>query len=215
LKLRYGIPVTAELVVKDNQGWYPKLLIHYFLTIGREHLAQRDAAIARQLIEQGNGSIFLPDFNRSQLGAAVGTMEILGIPVLLQDEGRELKNTDEDLKAMAALALANRASIKTALGIGLPANATPITIIRRLLDKIDYGLKCVRRESASQKRVRVYQVVTPSDGRFEVFKHWLASEVPLLSPQTSWLDEHSSEVNSQVNCMNLDESEYVQLSLSF
>jgi len=24
LKLRYGIPVTAELVAKDDDGWYPK-----------------------------------------------------------------------------------------------------------------------------------------------------------------------------------------------
>jgi len=40
-------------------------------------------------------------------------MEILGIPVLIQDHGRELKNTDEDLRAMAAIALSNRSWIKT------------------------------------------------------------------------------------------------------
>ncbi len=215
LKRRYGIPVTAQLVVKDDQGWYPKLLLHYYLTLGREHLAQRDAAVARQLIEQGDGSIFLPDFNRSQLGAAVGTMEILGVRALLQSEGRELKNTDEDLREMATLALSNRASLKTALRIGLPAKATPIVIVRRLLDKIGYGLRCIRRESKTQNRVRVYQVVNPEDGRFEVFRHWLASEEQLLSSPFSGLDEHSPEFNSQVVSVNSDESEYVQLCLSF
>jgi hypothetical protein len=215
LQRRYGVPITAQLVLKDDQGWYPKLLLHYYLTVGREHLAQRDAAIARQLIELGDGSIFLPDFNRSQLGAAVGTMEILGIPALLQSGGRELRNTDEDLRAMSALALSNRASIKTALRIGLQAKATPITIVKRLLDKIGYGLRCVRRESAARNRVRVYQVVNPNDGRIEIFRQWLASEGQLLGTQTSWLDQCSQKVNSQVPSIELDELEYVQLCLSF
>jgi hypothetical protein len=215
LKLRYGIPVTAQLVVKDDEGWYPKLLLHYFLTLGREHLTRRDAAMARRLIELGGGSIFLPDFNRSQLGAAVGTMELLGVPVLLQDEGRELTSTDEDLKAMVKLALSNRASIKTTLGIALAKNATPITIVRRLLDKVGYGLNCIGRQSKSSKRVRVYQVVNPLDGRFEVFRHWLASEVQLLEVQTCWLDERSLNINQPVEQTDADESEYIQLSLNF
>ncbi|HEY9669266.1 MAG TPA: plasmid replication protein, CyRepA1 family [Coleofasciculaceae cyanobacterium] len=215
LKQRYGIPVTAQLVAKDDQGWHSKLLLHYFLTMGREHLAQRDAAVARQLIELGSGNIFLPDFNRSQLGAAVGTMDILGIPVLLQDESRELKNTDEDLKAMAALALSNRASIKTTLGIGLSANSTPITIVRRLLDKIGYGLRCVRRESAAQNRVRVYQVDNPNDGRLEVFKHWLASNEQLWATQAAWVEMPSPEVTNQIEAVDLAKSDYVQLCLSF
>ncbi len=208
LKRRYGVAVTEELVVKDDRGWYPQLLLHYYLTIGREHLTQRDAAVARQLIEQGNGSIFLPDFNRSQLGAAVGMMEVLGLPVLLQSGGRELRSTDEDLREMAALALSNRASIKTALGIGLHIKATPITIVRRLLDKIGYGLNCIGRDGKSQNRVRVYQVVNPEDGRNQVFGQWLASD-------KGWLDKRSPQVNSLVASVDSDESEYVQLCLSF
>jgi hypothetical protein len=215
LKKRYGIPVTTQLVVKDDQGWYPKLLLHYYLTIGRDYLAHRDAAVARQLIELGDGGIFLPDFNRSQLGAAVGTMEILGIPALLQDEGRELRNIDEDLRSMAALALSNRASIKTALGIKLAVKATPIMILRRLLDKIGYGLKCIRRESKAQNRVRVYQVVNPQDGRIEVFGHWLASESQLLGTPLYWSNEFSPQVNTQVPFVDSNSSEYVQLCLSF
>jgi hypothetical protein len=215
LKQRYGIPVTAQLVTQDDQGWYPKLLLHYYLTIGRDYLAQRDATVARELIESGNGSIFLPDFNRSQLGAAIGTMDILGMPTLLQSGERELRNTDEDLREMAALALSNRASIKTALGIKLAANATPITIVRRLLDKIGYGLKCLRRESLTGKRVRVYQAVTPQDGRVEVFQYWLASESQRWDTSLSGLEECASYLNSQIVSVNSHESKYVQLSLDF
>jgi hypothetical protein len=215
LKRRYGIPVTAQLVTQDDQGWYPKLLLHYYLTIGRDYLAQRDATVARELIESGNGSIFLPDFNRSQLGAAIGTMDILGMPTLLQSGERELRNTDEDLREMAALALSNRAPIKTALGIKLAANATPITIVRRLLDKIGYSLKCLRRESLTGKRVRVYQAVTPQDGRIEVFQYWLASESQRWDTSSSGLEESASYFNSQIVSANSDESKYIQLSLDF
>ncbi|MEQ9671031.1 plasmid replication protein, CyRepA1 family [Coleofasciculus sp. G2-EDA-02] len=209
LKQRYRIPVTAQLVAKDDQGWYQKLLLHYFLTIGRDHLAQRDAAMARRLIELGGGSIFLPDFNRSQLGAAVGTMELLGVPVLLADRGRELRGTDQDLKAMARLALIGRASIKTTLGIGLASNATPIRIVRRLLDKIGYGLQCIGRESKRLNRVRVYQVVHPSDGRFEVFQQWLAQSCEVLEKSHQRLDACSTEAKIDAGV------DYVQLCLNF
>ncbi len=224
LKQRYGIPVTAQLVAQDDAGWYPKLQLHYFLTVGREYLAQRDAACAQMLIELGDGSIFLPDFNRSQLGAAVGTMELLGVPVLLQS-GRELRSTDEDLRAMAALALSNRAALKTTLGIGLAKNAAPITIVRRLLEKIGYGLRCVGRtrqasctkaaptKGISRSRVRVYQVVNPDDGRFEVFKHWLAMDGKLSTIETNWQDSRSSLIGNTNVAVDLEEVEYVQLCL--
>jgi len=212
LKQRYRIPVTAQLVAKDDDGWYQKLLLHYFLTLGRDHLAQRDAVMARKLIELGGGSIFLPDFNRSQLGAAVGTMELLGVPVLLSDRGRELRGTDEDLQAMARLALSNRASIKTTLGIGLARNATPIRIVRRLLDKIGYGLQCIGRESKRLNRVRVYQVVHPSDGRFEVFQQWLAHSCEVLEKSHQRLDACSKEANNKAD---VDAGvDYVQLCLN-
>ncbi|MBD2014556.1 DUF3854 domain-containing protein [Microcoleus sp. FACHB-53] len=215
LKLRYGIPVTPPLVAKDDEGWYSKLLLHYFLTLGRDYLAQRDAAFARRLIELGGGSIFLPDFNRSQLGATIGTMELLGVPVLLEDQGRELRNTDEDLKAMAKLALSNRAAIKTTLGIGLAQNATPIIIIRRLLDKIGYGIRCIGRESKRLNRVRVYQVVHPEDGRFEVFQQWLAFGSQLLDISDQRLYPNAKFVDNTAGSADLGEQvEYVQLCLN-
>ena len=215
LKLRYNMSVTAQLVALDDEGWYPKLLLHYFLTLGRENLLRRDAALARKLIESGSGSIFLPDFNRSQLGVAVGTMELLGIPVLLQSQ-RELKNTDEDLKAMAVLALSNRAAIKTALGIGLAQNSTPITIVKRLLDKIGYGIQCIGRQGKSSNRARVYQVVNPNDGRWEVFQYWLASSTQELEISELRRDPSLRTLESQTHSADSGkEGKYVQLSLGF
>ncbi|MGK7946028.1 MAG: plasmid replication protein, CyRepA1 family, partial [Microcystaceae cyanobacterium] len=111
LEKRYEIPITPQMVTLDDEGWYQKLRIHYFLTIGRQFLADRDSLIARKLIENGQGSLFLPDFNGSQLGVIIGILEVLGIPVLLNSPQRVLTSHDPDLKAMAKLAIHNRHDI--------------------------------------------------------------------------------------------------------
>ncbi|NEO84494.1 MAG: DUF3854 domain-containing protein [Spirulina sp. SIO3F2] len=179
---RYGQAVTPELVQQDDQDWHPKLRLHYYLTVGHLYLQERDKAIAQTLIMQGEGAIFAPDFNQSQLGAVVGVMERLGIPALLADPERELRCTDPDLIALQGIALQNREGIKAILGIGLAKNSTPIVVVRRLLDKIGYKLNHLRCESVKQpgtkkkKRIRVYQISIPADGRSQVFDYWLAQE---------------------------------------
>ena len=173
LQQRYHLPITPDLVSLDDAGWYQKIRLHYFLSVGRPYLADRDTQVARKLIEQGDGSLFLPDFNHSQLGAIVGTLEILGIPVLLQTRDRELRNTDPDLQSLAAIAHQNRQEIKTILKLGIAKNYSPVTIVSRLLGKIGYKIKCLRNETKNKKRVRVYQILTPEDERKQVFEHWL------------------------------------------
>jgi hypothetical protein len=211
LKSRYGISVTPELVEKDNKGWYQQLRIHYFLTVGRTYLAGRDLEIAQRLIQQGQGSIFVPDFNRSQLGAVIGTLEILGISALLNHSERELKNTDIDLQNMAKMALQDRDTIKSILGIGLAKNSTPIMVLRRLIDLMGYQLKCIRSESKNRKRIRVYSLIQPQDGREKVFQQWLSDE-----------GQHPGQLKSPLNSVqkiNLSchsiPAESLQLSLNF
>ncbi|EAW39113.1 hypothetical protein L8106_02322 [Lyngbya sp. PCC 8106] len=187
LTLKYGIPITSDLIEKDDRGWYDQLRIQYFLTLGRPYLSHRDAAIAHRLIEQGQGNIFVPDFNRSQLGAMIGMMELLGIPALIQNPQRELKNTDTDLQKVTEIALRDRLAIKSIVGIGLAKNSSPIVVIRRFLEKIGYSLECLRLERHDKKRIRVYRIVEPDDGRLEVFQKWLAFEKQSpgqLPPQT-------------------------------
>ncbi len=176
LKRRYGVPVTIDLVRKDDDKWYEKLRLHYFLTEGRDYLADRDRRVARHILHQGGGRVFTPDFNRSQLGAMIGILELLGLPVLLSQADRELRNSDADLQQMAATALGSRSQIKAAIGVGLAKNSTPIVVLRRLLDQIGVGLICLRSESVKRKRLRVYGIGQPADGRASVFKHWLATD---------------------------------------
>ncbi len=213
LKQRYGIEITPELVVLDDQGWYQKLRLHYFLTVGRHYLADRDTKFAKNLIEQGHGSLFLPDFNGSQLGAIIGTMEILGIPVLLADPQRELCPQDDDLLALAQIAIQNRADIKTVVGIGIAHNASPITIIRRFLDLVGYDLQVLKSKRIGKKQVRIYQIIVPSDGREAVFQQWLIRDRALPGSSEGWFDEYCLKLKSSGQNHKSDDDPYLQLSL--
>ncbi len=213
LKRRYCLPVTPKLVALDNEDWYQKIRLHYFLTKGRNYLADRDAMIAKKLIEKGQGSIFLPDFNKSQFGAIIGTMEVLGIPILLKDINRKLINIDSDLIKMATLAINNRQDIKTIMGIGIAKNASPITIIRRLLDKIGYGLTCCGTKTINKKRVRLYQVVTPNDEREQVFQQWLLKDQNIPGTSEPWFEAYLLPKSQNQDRSN--NSKHIQLSLDF
>ncbi|EAZ89459.1 plasmid replication protein, CyRepA1 family [Crocosphaera chwakensis] len=213
LQRRYCIPVTPQLVALDNEGWYQKLRLHYFLTIGRNYLADRDTIVAKKLIEQGQGSIFLPDFNSRQFGAIVGTMEVLGINILLKDINRKLINIDSDLIIMADLAINNRQDIKTIMGIGIAKNASPITIIRRFLDKLGYGLNCCGTKIINKKRFRLYQVVTPNDNRETVFQQWLLKDQKSPGTSEPWFEAY--QLPKSQNKDTQDYSKHIQLSLDF
>ncbi len=213
LQRRYCIEVTPQLVALDNEGWYQKLRLHYFLTLGRSYLADRDTIVAQKLIEKGQGSLFIPDFNGSQLGVIIGTMEVLGISVLLVDYQRKLKPTDKDLQTMAKIAIKNRAAIKTIMGIGIAKNSSPITIIRRLLDKIGYGLTCIGSQKVDKKRVRVYQVVLPDDGREEVFRQWWIRDESSPGSSEPWLEEYRNGKSGMTKTQQEGNKHYIQLSL--
>ncbi|MDB9496964.1 DUF3854 domain-containing protein [Spirulina major CS-329] len=199
LKLRYGIEVTPDLVERDDHGWYQQLRLHYYLTLGRPYLTERDANLAQQMILQGDGAIFAPDFNRSQLGAVIGTLDVLGISTLLNNPQRQLRNTDADLVALQQLAIANRTFIKAALGVGIAKNSSAVLILRRCLEQLGYGVQCIKCEGqripgktkrSRSKRIRVYQIEPPNDGRAAVFAAWLQRETP-CDPD-GWPEQPSS-----------------------
>ncbi len=181
LKLRYGLKVTPELVELDDQGWFERLQIHYFLTIGRSQLSARDGEIAKRCVQEGEGNIFLPDFNHNLLGVTIGIMELLHIPALLEQPERLFKSTDNDLQIISTTAMQYRPVIKSILGIGLAVNSTPITIVKRFLEKIGCTFQYVKSQTQNKKRVRLYQIVIPDDQRHTIFQYW-QKVPPLLTP---------------------------------
>lgn len=180
LQKRYASPtVTPDLVEADDSGIYPKLRLHYYLTLGRDHVTARDKRTASAQVEQGKGDVWRPDFNNSQLRLKVEGIERLNLPALLTDPDREFKNSDADLQEMARLAKSNPYQVKIILGVTVREADTPIVILRRVLEKLGLKLTCLRMEGSRENRFRVYQLAETCDGRAEIFQRWLERDISL------------------------------------
>jgi Domain of unknown function (DUF3854) len=177
---RYEVEVTPELVEKDDDGWYPQLRLHYYLTMGRQFLANRDAKRAKAQAEAGENAIWKPDFNKGQMLSSVRLLEKLNLLQLLKP-GVKLRGSDEEMQQLKRAAVENRHIIKNYLGISISVKHTPIAIAQKLLDKINLKLSYVGRLGERGKRERVYQFVKPDDGRDGIFKKWLNRELVSVS----------------------------------
>ncbi len=175
LKLRYGTDVTPDLVIKDDDGWHPKLTMHYYLTLGKEHLPARDKKRVTTIREQGEGAAWLPDLNKAVISAPIAGLERLGVLRLLDTE-REFKGSDADLQEMTRNAIAVRWQIKTALGISINEKDSTITIAQKLLGKLGLRLNFLRKEGRRGQQQRVYGFTQPADGRDQIFTAWLARD---------------------------------------
>ncbi|MCC5654137.1 DUF3854 domain-containing protein [Nostoc sp. XA013] len=172
LSRRYEIDVTPELVEKDDDGWYPQLRMHYYLTLGREFLTNRDAKRAAAQLEAGENSIWKPDFNKGQLLPAVLLLENLNLLQFLTPDV-QLRGSDEKMVEFKALAVQHRHVIKNYLNVTISEKLTPVAIAQKLLAKIDLKLDYVGRLGSRDNRECVYQFVAPDDQRDLIFGQWL------------------------------------------
>ena len=170
---RYGsdVPITPELVAKDDEGWYGKILSHYYLTVGRQHLIGRDLKQLRAIACHTKNRLWLPDFNRSLLSTSLRLLETLIIDLL--KPGVEYRGSDPNLQLIAELAHANKRELKTFLGLTIVESDTPIKIAQKLLSLLGLKLTYIGRLGSREQRERVYVFESPSDGREEIFASWL------------------------------------------
>ncbi|MCC5633363.1 hypothetical protein LC613_38485 [Nostoc sphaeroides CHAB 2801] len=164
--------MTPDLVEKDDDGWYPQLRMHYYLTLGREFLNNRDAKRAKAQLELGENSIWKPDFNKGQMLPSVLLLEELNLLQLLTPDVK-LRGTDEKMVEFKALALKHRYVIKNYLNVSISEKLTSIAIAQKLLAKIDLKLDYVGRLGKRENRECVYQFVAPDDQRDSIFGQWL------------------------------------------
>jgi hypothetical protein len=191
-------------VQQDDRGWYPQLLLHYHLTVGRQFLEKRDRSKAKAQIERGDGAIFQPDFNHSQLGLSIKLLEILGVEQLL-DSDRTFTNTDEFLVRMEKIAKQNVWEIKTVLNISINQKDTPIAIAQMFLSKLGLKLKYLGRFGSRSDRRRVYGGVMEKDAiaRSAVTKpieSSVSSKGDLQSPE---IDSGDLEAKTECDCPNI------------
>jgi hypothetical protein len=127
LKERYGVDVTATLIEKDDSGWYPQLRLHYFLTLGREQLIERDRSRAKTQMEVGDNAIWKPDFNRGQLLPLVLLLEDLNIRHFLTP-GVMFRGSDVELQLLKATAVQHRHIIRNYLGVSVSEKMSCVAI---------------------------------------------------------------------------------------
>jgi hypothetical protein len=184
LSRRYEVDVTPDLVEKDDDGWYPQLRMHYYLTLGREFLTNRDTKRAKAQLEAGENSVWKPDFNKGQMLPAVLLLEELNLLQLLTPDVK-LRGTDEKMVEFKALAVQHRHVIKNYLNVSISEKHTPIAIAQKLLAKIDLKLAYVGRLGKRENRECVYRFVAPDDQRDSIFGQWFNRDEVFLSESVS------------------------------
>ncbi len=182
---RYGsdVSITPELVAKDDEGWYSQLLSHYYLTVGRPYLIERDSKQLRAYAASNKNRLWLPDFNRSLLSTSLRLLETLIISLL--EPGVQYRGSDPNLQLIAELALSNQRELKTFLGLTIVESDTPIKIVQKLLSLLGLKFTCIGRLGSRGQRERVYMFEHPSDGRSEIFAHWLQRDSAFIQTEST------------------------------
>ena len=175
LTKRYGVEVTPELVEKDDNGWYPQLQLHYYLTVGNFNLPERDKRSLLKISEQSKGKAFKPDINNRQLSAPIKALEIIEIEQFLDPE-KEF--TASSLADWLERVIQFRHDFKTSLGVSInPDKDSAIAVAQRILKKLGLKLefKYWRGDRSSKQRVYGGCNLDP-DKRSQVFDNWLTRE---------------------------------------
>ncbi|MGL4883214.1 MAG: plasmid replication protein, CyRepA1 family, partial [Waterburya sp.] len=171
---------------------------HYYLTVGRPYLIERDSRQLRAISHTNRNRLWLPDFNRSLLSTPLRLLETLIIGLLKPGRTAEMgevsspiassveyRGSDANLQFIAELALANQRELKTFLGLTIVESDTPIKIVQKLLSLLGLKLTCIGRLGSRGQRERVYVFEPPDDGREEIFKSWLRRDSALAQVEST------------------------------
>jgi hypothetical protein len=173
----YGVPITPELKLRDDDGWLPKISLHYYLTYDPEFVRLRDKNHLAGHQERGKGKVCPQDLRL--LTARVEALKKLGVMEFLNPD-KEFRGTDAQVIAFAERVKLCSVDVKDFLGISVNPKAKPMEVVQYILrGKLGFTLQRVRQERLEErdalgrpKRVRVYQFQFPKDGRAAIFEVW-------------------------------------------
>jgi hypothetical protein len=203
----YGVPVTPELKLRDDDGWLPKISLHYYLTYDPEFVRLRDKNHLAGHQERGKGKVCPQDLRL--LTARVEALKKLGVMEFLNPD-KEFRGTDAQVIAFAERVKLCSVDVKDFLGISVNPKAKPMEVVQYILrGKLGFTLRRVRQERSEerdalgrQKRIRVYQFGFPQDGREAIFEAWQQRDtlaVSLVEGATQFLGGVSSGTGSDNN----------------
>ncbi len=164
----YGMPVTEELVKRDERGHLISKLIALEAILapsegeisdpitGKKYPAPPQIVAQRDLRERDDLPLCMDWHNYSGLWLA---RHILGIPKILTRllTGEEISAADPDVVQMTEIAIASRAHIKAILGFTVPENCQSMWLLAILLNQL--GLKLISRKKGKRgQQVRYYSL---------------------------------------------------------
>ena len=170
IKDSYGMPVTEELVEKDNGGRLIQEIASLEAILappdgtivdertGREFPAPPLIVSDRDKRERDNLSICMDWGNYSARWLARYN---LGLHDILKNLDREFRVTDPDLIKMKEIAIKCAAQVKAILGFNVRPNCSPIWLLGMLLDQLGLKLEVNRREGGRGEQLAVYVLSRP------------------------------------------------------
>ncbi|EAZ88060.1 hypothetical protein [Crocosphaera chwakensis] len=172
---RYGTEdISPEIVKKDDEGWFGKLTLHYYLTTGKPFLKERDKEKVEKLTKNSPGKGFTPDVNKALLSAQIMAMERINIKQFFDPDK---VFTHDNLREWFELICqpVNRQQIKEYLNMSInPERDTPVGVGQRLLMSL-FGIQltCIGQRRVNGKRIREYKMMSLNpDERMSIFARW-------------------------------------------
>lgn len=159
-----GIEVTPEIVEKFDDGIASKWQLDYFLTVGNEFLAEKDARTRKQELKNGDGKRFIPDSNRSQIGKKIDILKAVKL-----DEIRASETLHEGHPLIAELkefCKLNAWNIKTLTNYDVCKIDSGIELAQLFLGMVGERLPFLGKKGARGQQVRMYGKSAP---QFETF----------------------------------------------
>ncbi|MEG3878673.1 DUF3854 domain-containing protein [Microcoleus sp. herbarium7] len=184
----YGVPITPELKLRDDDGWLPKISLHYYLTYDPEFVRLRDKNHLAGHQERGKGKVCPQDLRL--LTARVEALKKLGVMEFFNPD-KEFRGTDAQVIAFAERVKLCSVDVKDFLGISVNPKAKPMEVVQYILKgKLGFTLRRVRQERSEErdakgrpKRIRVYQFEFPQDGREAIFEVWQQRDKEAVSAE--------------------------------
>jgi hypothetical protein len=164
--------VSSKLVELDDKGEYYKAQLHYYFTLGREFLPERDKQVIERQMAAGSGYIFVPDANRSLIGGKIKLLEALGINRLLQPD-TEWTNDSEILIDLSIKCHQYAQLIKSLWGISIKKDDSPVLIAQKILRHcLGLSFATPIKRGAKGNQQRFYQAVEISSLRQSIIECW-------------------------------------------
>lgn len=181
IQQRYAAPPTADTILKDWDGWYPHLRMHYYLTVGNQYLSDRDGKRFGDISQDGRS--WVPDTNRVLISNKVQALKVLGIDKLFVP-GVDWNQDSPEIQEIFKKALACANDVKLFLGVKVTPKSQPMAIAQEILyQSLGFRLQTPPKEDpqfieqgidseGKRQRARIYNFVCFKD-RKEVFDRWL------------------------------------------